>query len=769
MSETPKRPILYKGEAYSHPIEKKKVVIPKQPDISFEEARVKILESLEIISRQIDEMPEDLKLPNETIVIMKVSAEVADKNFYPSSVLYPSTQGSQLEEVGSRIIKRKVLRGKDREDIQIERIFYIRTTEDGLESFGRKLSQKQSIQAQNFMLDIRRISELNLAQKNDRVSGFEDGWKEGRVEATLHPFSMDRSFTMTHFKEFLRKNNLPIDQVKFRQYGSEGLTFVSFMSNISTVRKLSEYNPLRSIHPLTFRNFTSPNVLSVKKGLPRIANAVKRPSIVVGVIDGGYIPGNVGLDQYVEAIDSVTGNLVKDFAEHGSLVSSAILFGSINGIENSENLDNPEIYVRNFRVLSDQPSGPDLYNVIDTIEKIVPENTDIQVYNISLGPIGPIDDTEVHRFTYALDLLSKTHNVLFCVAVGNQGHISGYERIQSPSDIVNGLAIGAYSLTNGTVKKADYSCVGPGREGNKMKPDIMAFGGCVKNPLQLVYPSPGIRAFLQGTSFAAPLASSVAGRLIGKSKGVLNALTARALIIHGAHGNTSTNYTNEMGHGMLALVEDLTECVEKSYTLIFEGEIERGKYREFNIPWIKEITVGKAVFKWTLAVQSSVDPNSPEDYTTSSVEMTFHPNSHKYNFKKDLKTKSLDITEFPEEARSLEKDGWKKSVHPSTDSPEKQLDTSNSLRGNLKWDSIDTRSVSKFAKSIKDPIFQVHAICRGHRRESAKVKFAIILSIEAEKASVDIYSKVIAKYANLTPIKMDIQARVTAGENKSKQ
>ncbi|RZJ65305.1 MAG: hypothetical protein EOO47_25870 [Flavobacterium sp.] len=41
------------------------------------------------------------------------------------------------------------------------------------------------------------------------------------------------------------------------------------------------------------------------------------------------------------------------------------------------------------------------------------------------------------------DLLSEKHDVLFCVAVGKDGTQIGYNRIQTPSDMVNGLAIAA--------------------------------------------------------------------------------------------------------------------------------------------------------------------------------------------------------------------------------------------------------------------------------------------------------------------------------------
>ena len=86
----------------------------------------------------------------------------------------------------------------------------------------------------------------------------------------------------------------------------------------------------------------------------------------------------------------------------------------------------------------------DLYEIIDIIEKVVPKNKDIKIYNISFGPPGPILDDSISRFTYALDKLAYEEDVLFVVAVGNDGE-NILNRIQAPADLVNGLGIGAYT------------------------------------------------------------------------------------------------------------------------------------------------------------------------------------------------------------------------------------------------------------------------------------------------------------------------------------
>lgn len=761
MSNRSNRPILYRGEAYSHAIQKSRKMIPQEPKITFDEARANIIASIDTISERIQEIPADCKLPNECIVSLRVAAELADKSYYyPSQLLYPSSQASELQDVGSRLVQRKTIPKKSTEGI--DRIFYVRTTENGLEKLKRKLNQRQASLTKAFMLDVRKISGVDLISGTEKIAGFNEEWKSGKVEVTLHPFQLDRAVALTHFRSFLIANNLEIDTLRVKQYDSEGLTFASFDASLEAVRRLGNYNPLRSVHPLTFRGLNTQDGVILQTGCPEIQAMIKRPETVVGVIDGGYTTGNTGVDQYVEVVDSVTDPADPDSAIHGSLVTSAVLFGAINGYASTDLLPNPEVRVRNFRVLSSKRTGPELYEVIDAIERIVPENNDIQVYNLSLGPGGPIEEGTVDRFTYALDLLSKRYNVLFCVAVGNDGNIDGYDRIQSPSDMVNGLAIGAYTRRNGQQLKAEYSCVGPGREGNKLKPDLLAYGGCPTDRMEVVFSSPNRTARLFGTSIATPLASLRAGSLIGRSGGIINALTARTLLIHTANRSNEGGHSCQTGHGLLPELNDIVECAEKSYTLIFEGEIDRGNYREFPIPWVKELATGKAVFNWTLAVQSSVDPNSPEDYTTSSVEVTFYPNIFKYAYRDPSSNavKNIDLDEDPESARTLERQGWKASAYPVPESPDLQINKGQHIRNDLKWDSVDTRYVSKLARSLKSPMFHVHALARGHRRESAKVRFALVLTITAEKAEFDIYSRVVARYTQLLPIKMNIQTNV---------
>lgn len=270
-----------------------------------------------------------------------------------------------------------------------------------------------------------------------------------------------------------------------------------------------------------------------------------------------------------------------------------------------------------------------------------------------------------------------------------------------------------------------------------------------------------------GTSFASPIVASLTGRLIGESKNTIDTLTAKALMIHSAReDNTIYKHCPEIGHGFITNEFDkIVSCSEESYTLIYRGELDTSKYAEFPIPWDEEIIDGKAKLRWTVAVLTDVDQLSSDDYTSSSVEIAFYPNRNKYTFKnepglpldgKNQKTEVVDVSKDPDRAQYLLDNDWVQSNFPQTDSAKSQFRTETELREDLKWDSIDTRQLSKYAKSISEPTFHIHALGRGNRNGVKKIKFALILTVETPKTEIDLYTSILNKYSALIPLEVNI-------------
>lgn len=771
MEKSNKRPILYNGEIYGQPIQKGGGGGPKEMKVSFEEARVNLLSDLDRTRSVLREMPQSSRLPNEVVLSLVLRPEFIAKSYYPDSLFDVGAKRFGISEIGSRIYRVKnenVVEEEEEEKYSTSKLFFLRATEDSLDAFESQLNKSSFLQSKSFVTDVRKISSLGLLSGEDQILGFSDSWEKGRIEAVLHPFEIDRNVSLKHFNDLISVYGINPEEVLHKQYSS-GVSFISFEGNRQVLRALEGYNPLRTAHPLKMRQLPNFSRGVDIAGGPNVPQYVKKSQIVVGVIDGGVHASNPYIKNYTDAEFSVTGNPVPNYMDHGTMVSGVVLYGPLNSYGKSDTLPEPPVSVKSFGVLSDKSNDPELYDAIDAMEKFVPANDNISVYNLSLGPQGPILDDSISRFTYACDLLSKEHNVLFCIAVGNDGDVPGYDRIQAPSDSVNNLAVGAYTKKNGVIERASYSSIGPGREGCKMKPDLVAFGGCDQYPIHLVSNKLGMKTWNMGTSFASPLVARAAARLIGESNNVIDALVAKALITHSAV--TDSTYCHELGHGVLPDdINDITECGDNSYTLIYRGEVEQGKYAEFPIPWDETIVKGKVNFKYTAAVMTDVDHLSTDDYTSSTVELTFHPNKHKYLFtntdNKPLdgvlkKTEVVDVVANPERAELLVSEGWSQANFPLSDSPTKQFQTESDLRADLKWDSLDSRTVNKYSKGISNPAFHVHALQRGSRTSSSKkVKFAIILTVTVPKAQADIYNSILQNYEALIPLEMNVQAEV---------
>ena len=754
-----RRPILYNGEVYSKPITKKPGFGDKSVPYTYEDAKENLLNDISSTKSMISKLSDSQRMPNEIILSVVVHPEFTAKSYYPASLFDNNgTEKFGIQEIGSRVWKPKSGGSKT------SKMYFIRTTEGSLEKLESRLNSRQSSLTKGFVEDVRKISSLGLLDSDDQILGMSGDWTEGKLEAVLHPFAIDSKNSLTLFLEKISANGVDKKSIKYKRYHS-GVIFVSFDGNRETLRSIAGYNPLRTIHPLKVRELPSVGRAFSATNGPKAPLFTKKSPIVVGVIDGGADISNPFLKNYIESEFPVKGNPIPSYVNHGTQVSGVVLYGALNKYKNTDIMVEPAISVKSFGVLSSDTNDPDLYDAIDAIEDLVPKNRHISVYNLSLGPCGPILDDNISRFTYSCDLLSYEYGVLFCVAVGNDGEVVGYDRIQSPSDSVNCLAVGAYTKSGDKEIRAPYSCIGPGREGGKMKPDVSAFGGCDNYPIHLIGEADAMKVLSAGTSFSSPIVASVAGRLIGESNGNINALIAKSLIIHSTT-EKSKFHTNELGHGIITEdVDKIVNCVDKSYTVIYQGQLDTGKYVEFAIPWDEKIDQGSTSFKWTLAILSDVDQLSSDDYTSSTIEVTFFANKNKYSFKNKnsilipgestlKKSEIVDIDLNPDRAELLISLGWKKDNFPVTDSPKKQFVNESDLRNDLKWDTLDTRLLSKQSSGLRNPSFHVHAIGRGSRLEDLKVKFALVLTVTSPKAEIDLYSSILSKFPALLPIEL---------------
>ena len=380
---------------------------------TYDEARDFVLSDIAKTKNILNNMPKTSRLPNEVVLSLKLQPEFSAKSYYPEHLFDLDSTKFGIKEIGSRVWrdtnKDVDENGEEIFSTTFSKMFFIRATENSLERLENHLNKSTNNITKGFQTDIRKISSLGILSEIEQIQGITDEWTKGRLEAVLHPFDVDRNLTIEHFMKLINDSGVELDNVKYKQYES-GVTFISFTGDRDVLSSISGYNPLRTVHPLQLRDLPTVNRGVPMNGGFTAPTFTKRPTTVVCVIDGGLDTTNPYVQNYTDYEFSVTGTPIDSLIEHGTQVTGTVLYGPLNQYPSGSKLPEPIVSVKNFGVLSSTTDLPDLYDAIDAIEKIVPENNTIDVYNLSVGPKGPILDDSISRFTYSCDKLSYDFN-----------------------------------------------------------------------------------------------------------------------------------------------------------------------------------------------------------------------------------------------------------------------------------------------------------------------------------------------------------------------
>jgi hypothetical protein len=585
--------------------------------------------------------------------------------------------------------------------------------------------------------DLFKIEEFKIAKPSDRLRPIKKVTNRTYLDVALH--TPDEIEVLDPFIEYLKDFDsiaLPDKRIEIG-----GLTFLPIAITPDTdVEELAKFSFLRvargmpSLRPL--RPITRSTAALSKKPPAFPASGPVDPTVRVAVFDGG-IDENSQFRQYATAIDAPgVGPAVPQFIEHGTAVTSALLFGVI---PESGDLAPPYAHVDHDRVL-DKACGnvndPNLYDVLARIRDVL-QSKRYQFANISLGPDYSIEDDDINPWTATLDSLLDDGSTLVTIACGNSGEAdaeTGLNRIQVPSDGVNVLSVGACDSTDDDWSRSIYSSVGPGRSPGKIKPDVLAFGGSDDQPFPVVNRQCTRVIPTQGTSFASPLALRRAVGLRSHFGGELTPLAIKALLIHCAQ-NPSLHSKDEVGWGRLP--DDLDAfvvCPTGVVRVVYQGLLNPGQYLRTPIPVPDAFPKGIVNITATFCIASATDPADPSNYTRSGLDIYYRPDSRKMEGK-----------------------------HPKTQPffRLRDIESEGSLRENAhKWETVMHSSVRRKGPLISDPAFDVHYQTRvGGRRStgSAAINYALVVTVTASSV-VDLYDKVQLRYGNLL---LPIQPRVT--------
>lgn len=755
-----RRPIMGNGEALTTAVDRKYGGGASTPPKPYERARQDALSYAARIKEEFSAIPENMRHEDELFYCLRIHPEALAKSFDFSSFI----RASGMARIGTRAwkiapsdvtqterLRNKVAKGAN--EFTAKTIF-VRSHISALDRVMMLLDEAEGALPKSFIDDICRLENINLLSDTERIMGFNPDWSKGKIEIVLHPSEGDQEGLVQQFMELAEKGGIAASSIKAKVYPSN-LAFVSMSATPAVMDAIKTYNPLRAVRPLEIRAYPSVrNQGGAGIPAPLPPEITEKSSIKVGIFDGGVKEDHPLLNSFCNETSNpaVKSQPVSDAVAHGTAVAGAVLYGSLNHHAQGVPLPTPNVSVESFRVFPlEDDLDIDLYEAIDLIEDVVPGRPDISVYNLSFGPHGPILDDDLSRFSYSLDYMAHLHNVLFVVACGNDGNCTPpYNRIQSPSDIVNGLGIGAHDDDS----RATYSCVGPGREGAKTKPDVLAFGGSDNNPIHLLSLDSGQRALSQGTSFSAPIVSGIAAQLIGLTDRV-SPLVARALIIHNAEHPEGLRCF-DYGYGCVSNdIESYLNCSEKSATVLFQGAIAPKQNIRLPIPIPESVQLsGMVTLSWTIAIESAVNDLDTLEYTSHCIEESFYPNGNLYRFSDPVTGNSqyVDIAQDAQLARQLISYGWGKSSLPKSNSGS-QAGTEATLRKtNLKWDTMIKSSVRKRASSLQNPMLVLHAMSRNG--VSVPVRYGAVVTISAPSYSGDIYNDIATHIPQLVPVRV---------------
>ena len=728
--------LLGNGHRLTSPVKIGKAMETKPPPYDLNESKKRFESQLAKAINDFELLPEKASPDGYVVGLLTLHPEYIAKSYYPADLL----REANMEAIGSRPTKIKPDKWKkkgDPEESTSTQLFVAARKKDLDDLLKQTPVFSESDRASN---DLFKVEAFRAPDTSDRVQRIrKDAGSEPLLEVVLHTNGLPRpSRILESFEDFADSLDLSPDMD--RRFEVSGLCFLPMRADRSQLEQLSKFAFLRTIREMPGLRPLRPIIRKTAKtkpfpvSIPDVEPLDKQ--LRAAVFDGGI---SDALDQTKfanlhepEGID----DSIEDYVDHGTGVSSAVLFGPLaKGIE----LPQPFGTVDHYRVL-DSNSANDPYELYDTLKRIqdVLQSRKYEFINFSIGPFLPVEDYEVHAWTAVLDSLLSNGNALTTVAVGNEGekdHASGNARVQVPSDSVNSLAVGAADSAASVWKRATYSCIGPGRSPGVIKPEVIAFGGSSSEPFFVLDQTLSIATPEAGTSFAAPYALRMGMGVRAHFGTSLSPLAIKALLVHCTQQNKKLPVF-EVGWGRIAQsIDEIVLTSDTEARIVYQGELTPGQYLRTPIPLPSKKLEGKVSIKATFCIACETDANDPSNYTRGGLDITFRPNAEKFK---------------PESAVAATQSFFRRTDYDS----EKEL-----RRDAHKWETTLHHSKGFQSATLRDPVFDVHYQAReaGHSTRADTIHYALVITISAPKVS-ELYDGIVQRYqTQLEPIQPVIE------------
>ncbi len=365
---------------------------------------------------------------------------------------------------------------------------------------------------------------------------------------------------------------------------------------------------LQEIPPFESKSFTS-------QGLVKIPKPTNEP--IIGVIDTLF-DEQVYFHEWVDYQPRLDKNISEtttlNDCVHGTSVTSII----VDGATINPDLDDGcgRFRVRHFGVATGNNFSA--FTILRQIREIVITNTDIKVWNLSLGSALEVHPNFISLVGAELDDIQSKYDIIFVVAGTNISEkFPNSKRIGSPADSINSMVVNSVTRDQ---QPASYHRTGPVLS-FFYKPDVSYYGGDQYEPIKVCGPF-GER-YVAGTSFAAPWIARKLAYLICKMG--LSREIAKALIIDSAAGwNRKDDISHAIGYGVVPIrIEDILKSPSDEIRFVLMETIEQYEAYNYHIPVPSVNKKQPFLAKATLCYFPKCSRNQGVDYTDTELDIHF--------------------------------------------------------------------------------------------------------------------------------------------------
>lgn len=348
-------------------------------------------------------------------------------------------------------------------------------------------------------------------------------------------------------------------------------------------------------------------------GIIHIPSPTIEPTI--GVIDTLF-DTRVYFNEWVEYHDMVDNNISKNSSDysHGTAVSSII----VDGIRLNPWLNDGcgRFRVRHFGVATSGRFSS--FTIIKQIKRIIAENRDIRVWNISLGSDKEINDNFISAEASVLDQIQYENDVIFVIAGTNKPN-DKVIKIGSPADSINSIVVNSVSKSGISTK---YS-----RKGLALsffaKPDVSYYGGSEEEYIQVCEPLGAAK--VAGTSYAAPWIARKLSYLIDVLG--FNREVAKAMIIDSARAWNEEPSPEEValyGHGVVPIkIDDIIKSSDDEIKFVVTDISEKWNTYNYDFPIPMQDNKYPYIARATMCYFPTCDRTQGVDYTNTELNLHF--------------------------------------------------------------------------------------------------------------------------------------------------